>query len=235
MPNFKCDHLIALIELAKLGAYDEKIKVSTRDLGSLLNISQQTASQRLIELEKLELIVRDPYGKYRIVQITNKGKKIIKKMYKTLKMVVETKTPKLPIDFPDKIKGIVYTGLGEGAYYISLDGYANQFIEKLNFKPYPGTLNLKLNSLIELRKRRILEQSDFPKIRINGFKDGKRTFGPVDALKVLINGKIIGALLFIQRTHHGAPILEIIAPTFLREKLGLKDGDEVELEILYEK
>ncbi|MHA1250096.1 MAG: DUF120 domain-containing protein [Candidatus Helarchaeota archaeon] len=38
----------------------------------------------------------------------------------------------------------------------------------------------------------------------------------------------------MHRTHHTPPILEIIAPVYLREELDLKDGDEVELEIKYE-
>ncbi|MHA1269784.1 MAG: DUF120 domain-containing protein [Candidatus Helarchaeota archaeon] len=231
----KCDYWEALLKLAKIGAYDEKIKITTQELGKLLKISQQSSSQRLIILQDLGWITRESFGKSHLVKITEKGKNILKELYKSLKMVVETKDSKKFLDYPLKIKGIVDTGIGEGAYYISLSGYNEQFIEKLKFKPYPGTLNLKLNSLLDLRKRRVLEHENFPKIKIEGFKDGKRTYGSVDALKVLINGKVEGAILFIHRTHHGSPILEVIAPVFLRDKLKLNDGDEIELEIIYEK
>ena len=149
-------------------------------------------------------------------------------------MVVETEDSKKYLEHPLKIKGEVFSGFGEGGYYISLEAYKKQFKEKLNLDPYLGTLNIKLSSLSDLRKKNILENSAFPKIKISGFKEGKRTFGDVDAIKVKINNKIDGAILFIQRTHHSSPILEIISKEYLREKLDLKDGDEIELEILYE-
>ena len=233
MQNVKSKLWIALLELAKIGAYDEKIKISSGEFGKVLKVSQQTSSQRIIKLEEYGWIERKVYRRSQIIQITNKGKKILKKLYNDLKMVIEIKDSEKLIEYPQKIRGTVYTGYGEGAYYISLKGYENQFIEKLNFKPFPGTLNLKLTSLTELRKRRILERDEFPKIEIKGFKDGSRTYGNVNGLKVLINGKIEGAILFIQRTHHSAPILEIISPFYLRDELDLKDDDEVELEIFY--
>ncbi|MBD3229331.1 MAG: DUF120 domain-containing protein [Candidatus Lokiarchaeota archaeon] len=235
MQLIKCDYIFALLEIAKFGAFDEKIQISTTELGNKLKISQQTSSQRVLKLEELGLIKKKPYGKSQLIKITNKGKKVLRKLYKELKMVVETKESKKFIDYPQKISGEVFSGIGEGAYYISLEGYKKQFVKKLGFKPYPGTLNLKLKSLKALRKRRILEHRDFPKIKIEGFKQGTRTFGDVDALRILIDKKIEGAILFIQRTHHGAPILEIISPYFLRDKLDLKDGNQVELEIIYEK
>lgn len=235
MEDIKCDYWLALLEIAKLGAYDEKIKISTKELGEILGISQQTSSQRIIKLEELGYIKKVPYGKSQLIILTNEGKKVLRSLYKELKMVVETKESKKFIDYPQKIKGEVFSGIGEGAYYISLEGYKKQFIKKLGFDPFPGTLNLRLRSLKSLRKRRILEHRDFPKIQIEGFKEGTRTFGDVDALRILINNKVKGAILFIQRTHHSAPILEIISPYFLREKLDLKDGDIVELEIIYEK
>lgn len=225
-----CEYWVALLELAKKGAYDEKIKISSVELGIILRVSQQTAAQRIIKLEELEWIDREPYGKSQLIKINNKGKEILKKLYKELKEVVESKKF---VDYPTKIHGEVYSGLGEGAYYITLEGYRKQFIDKLGFDPYPGTLNLKLNSLENLRKRRILEHREFPKIKIDGFQNGARSYGSVNALNVLINGKVEGAILFIQRTHHSAPILEIIAPMYLRDRLNLKDGDTVELEIIY--
>ncbi|MHA1250762.1 MAG: DUF120 domain-containing protein, partial [Candidatus Helarchaeota archaeon] len=201
MNKIDCKYWTVLLELAKKGAYDEKIKITTQELGKMLNISQQSSSQRLIKLEKLGWITREQSGKTQLIQITKKGKKFLRSLYNDFKMIVESEDYKF-LAYPEKIKGTVFTGLGEGAYYISLEGYEKQFIEKLKFKPYPGTLNLKLNSLSELRKRRILEHQNFPKIRIDGFENGKRSYGPVDALKVLINGKIEGAILFIHRTHH---------------------------------
>ena len=43
------------------------------------------------------------------------------------------------------MRGRVVGGLGQGQYYISRKGYRHQFIQKLGFVPFPGTLNIKLD------------------------------------------------------------------------------------------
>ena len=67
------------------------------------------------------------------------------------------------------VSGKVFSGLGEGAYYISLTGYKKQFISKLGFEPYPGTLNLKLSS--NLHKQFINNLSELTGVTIDGFTD----------------------------------------------------------------
>ena len=42
------------------------------------------------------------------------------------------------------LNGTVQSGLGEGAYYMSLRPYTDQFLEILGFSPFPGTLNVQL-------------------------------------------------------------------------------------------
>ncbi len=39
-----------------------------------------------------------------------------------------------------EFEGEVVSGLFEGAYYISKEGYHRQIVEKLGFEPFPGTL-----------------------------------------------------------------------------------------------
>jgi CTP-dependent riboflavin kinase len=51
------------------------------------------------------------------------------------------------------LEGTVFTGLGEGAYYISKETYLKQLTEKLGFEPYLGTLNLKLSSDYDIKTR----------------------------------------------------------------------------------
>jgi CTP-dependent riboflavin kinase len=56
------------------------------------------------------------------------------------------------------IRGKVFVGLGEGGKFVALEWVEKQIKEKLGFKPYPGTLNLKieekesLDVIRELRK-----------------------------------------------------------------------------------
>ena len=125
------------------------------------------------------------------------------------------------------IRGRVFSGLGEGRYYVSLEGYRKQFIEKLGFDPYPGTLNIKIQKE-ELYFRRRLDGEEG--ILIKGFTTKDRTFGDVKAFKCRV-GEIKGAVVIPQRTHYPIDVLEIIAPVRLRDVLNLKDGDFVEVEV----
>jgi riboflavin kinase len=47
----------------------------------------------------------------------------------------------------------------------------------------------------------------------------------------LVDGKIKGHVILIQRTHYDNSVVEVIAPICIREALKLKDGDLVRLEI----
>ncbi len=120
----------------------------------------------------------------------------------------------------NKIRGKVTTGLGEGQYYISVQGYRNQFKERLGFDPYPGTLNLKLVEPFA--------QTAASLIKIEGFRNENRTFGECRCYPVKING-IRGAIVRPERSSYPANLVEVIAPVNLRKTLCLSDGDELEV------
>jgi riboflavin kinase len=128
------------------------------------------------------------------------------------------------------LEGVVFTGLGEGAYYISKERYRKQFIEKLGFEPYPGTLNLKLTTDYDVKTRSELET--YPGIEVEGFKNEDRTFGSVKCYPVIMENKVKGALILALRSHYDASVVEVIAPVFLRKHLKLKDGCKVKIEAL---
>jgi riboflavin kinase len=128
------------------------------------------------------------------------------------------------------LEGTVFTGLGEGAYYIAKEKYRKQFMEKLGFDPYPGTLNLKLTTDYDMKTRSELEA--YPAVDIEGFINEDRTFGPVKCYPVIIQNKVKGALISALRSHYDVSVLEIIAPVHLRKHLNLKDGHKVKIEAL---
>ena len=212
-----------LIELLLLGAKDEPIKISTYELAKRVGRSQQAASNHLLELEKEGYIerlrVKGGYG----IKLSEQGLKTLTHLYYTLRQALEA--------LPESItlQGKVFTGIGEGAYYVSLKGYRKQFIAKLGFDPYPGTLNIRLSNPLARRLRRELEH--YRGIRIHEFEDGQRTYGGARCFKATINDAIEGAVLAIDRTHYDDSVIEFIAPINVREKLGLKDGAEVTLNI----
>lgn len=217
-------HLYMLIKLAEMGAYKRIAKISTEFLADKLGISQQTASRYLIELERKGWIERNITPDGSLIKIEESGIGELQKLYSSLKILVE-KT------FPPSVtlEGTVFTGLGEGAYYITKDIYRKQFTEKLGFEPFPGTLNLKLNSDYDIKTR--MEIEAYPAIEVKGFKNEDRTFGLVKCYPALIDNKIKGALITALRSHYDYSVLEVIAPVCLRKHLNLKDGHKVKVEV----
>jgi riboflavin kinase len=217
-------HLCTLLTLAEIGAHKRTAKISTEYLAEKLGVSQQTASRYLIELERNGWIKRTITPEGSLIKISDKGTTELKKLYSSLRFLIEKAYPPSVT-----LEGTVFTGLGEGAYYISKEHYKKQFIEKLGFTPYPGTLNLKLTTEYDLKTRTELEA--YPAIEIQGFKNEDRTFGVVKCYPVTIGNKIKGALIFALRSHYDSSVVEVIAPVCLRKHLNLKDGHKVKVEI----
>ncbi len=214
-----------LYKLAELGACSRTVKVSTEYLAEKIGASQQTASRHLINLEKIGWIKRTITPEGCLTKITDSGMAELKKLYSNLRLIFEAVYPPSVT-----LEGTLFTGLGEGAYYVTIEGYRKQFMEKLGFDPYPGTLNLKLTTEYDMKTRSELEA--YPAIEIEGFKDESRTFGSVKCYPAIINNKVKGAVVYALRSHYNASVLEIIAPVFLRGRLKLKDGNKVKVEIL---
>jgi riboflavin kinase len=214
-----------LYKLAELGACSRTVKVSTEYLAEKIGASQQTASRHLINLEKIGWIKRTITPEGCLTKITDSGIAELKKLYSDLRLVFEAAYPPSVT-----LEGILFSGLGEGAYYVTKEGYRKQFLEKLGFDPYPGTLNLKLTTEYDVKTMSELET--YPAIEIQGFEDESRTFGSVKCYPAIINNKEKGAVVYALRSHYNTSVLEIIAPVFLRGRLKLKDGNKVKVEIL---
>jgi riboflavin kinase len=127
--------------------------------------------------------------------------------------------------------------MGEGRHYISLPGYMRQFEERLGYEPFPGTLNLDLDSE-SVRRRGAMET--FEPIEIDGWEDDERTYGPCvcyPATVVADDGEDEGEaydgahVIAPERTHHDEDQLELIAPEKLRDVLGLDDSDRVAVRV----
>jgi len=214
-----------LYKLAELGACSRTVKVSTEYLAEKIGASQQTASRHLIDLEKIGWIKRTITPEGCLTKITDSGMAELKKLYSDLRLIFEAAYPPSVT-----LEGTLFSGLGEGAYYVTKEGYRKQFMEKLGFDPYPGTLNLKLTTEYDVKTMSELEA--YPAVEIQGFKDESRTFGAVKCYPAIINNKVKGAVVYAMRSHYNTSVLEIIAPVFLRGRLKLKDGNKVKVEIL---
>ncbi|MEM0353297.1 MAG: DUF120 domain-containing protein [Archaeoglobaceae archaeon] len=211
----------ALKALALMNATREVVKISCKDFAKRINQSVQTASRRLKELENKGLIERTITKDGQFILITEKGRNLLHAEYLDYKKIFEGAETL-------KFHGIVFSGLGEGRYYVSLEGYRKQFREKLGIEPFPGTLNLRIpKEEIGIKKRLDAEQG----IKIEGFTAENRSFGEVKAFKCKVNG-LSAFIVMPKRTHHLSDVVEIIAERKLRDELNLKDGDIVEVEVI---
>lgn len=213
-----------LIKLAEVGAYHRRVKASTQYLAERTGVSQQTASRQLIFLDSMGWIKRSITPEGCLISLTDVGKAQLRNVYSKLRVIIEGAHP-----LSMTVEGVVFRGLGEGAYYVKQEGYQKQFSEKLGFHPYPGTLNVKLTSDYDIETREELQ--NYPAVEIDGFKDHSRTFGPVKCYPTLINNKAKGAVIFALRSHYNSSVLEIIAPRYLRSQLRIVDNQKVKLEI----
>jgi len=212
--------IISLKKLALLGAHNKPLELSSVEFASYIDSSQQTASRKLKSLEDENLISRQVLPDGQLISITKNGLLALQKeLYDYQEIFSGNGSKKI-------LSGKVITGLGEGQYYISLEGYRKQFREKLGFDPYPGTLNIKLDTQsIELRKRIT------GRINISGFTDENRTFGKGSCFNVRISD-VDGAVITPERTHYPEDIIEIIAPVNLRNYLDISDGSAVQVEVI---
>lgn len=202
--------------LLKKGCHKEARRITTGEIADEIGVSQQTASRKLIRLEKDGLLSRTGGKIYVTSQAVSEVRKFVNEILNSL-----TGTS---ISFA----GTVVAGLGEGAYYLSLPGYLAEFKKHLAFKPYPGTLNVLITGE-EIEKRLMLRQQK--PVVVPGFKKDGRTFGKIECYRCAISG-IPCALVFPERSLHGLQVLEVISPVGLRKKLDLKDGSKVHVEVV---
>ncbi len=210
-----------LIMLAKAGAAKGDIRVSSSWLAERLGGSKQTAIRRLTELEERSLITRAIETRGQVLRISPAGLASLRAVQKELEGILK------PSPVALSLSGRVVTGMGEGGYYVGQEKYADQFEKQLGFRPYPGTLDVKLERDAAGMKEALMRM---PAKQIGGFETSERTFGPVKFFEARLKGTR-AAIVMPDRTSH-TNVLEIIAPRNLRKALGLKDGDIVSVEVL---
>ncbi len=221
----KTAHIPTIVVLLSEGAKDAPVALSTVELARKLGKSQQIASKHLEELERQGFIERMRSGGKTYVKLTENGVNTASKLYYTLHKVFGREERSL------EVSGTIFVGLGEAAYYVSHEEYRKQFISKLGFDPFPGTLNIRLGSSLDRKIRRDLSVAKG--IRIEGFAHGKRTFGGAECFRAILNSKMHCAVLVIDRTSYDDSVLEILAPVNLRKTLNLKEGTRVRVKILF--
>ena len=197
----------SLKKLALLGAIEKPVKISSSEFTRYTSTSSKTAARVLKLLEDEQYIERQLVTGGQMIQMREKGVNLLKNEYAEYQIIFCKDHDDLDL------YGTVITGLGEGQYYISRDGYMSQFRDKLDFKPFPGTLNVRLDGASTADAG----QHDFHQAGSDPWfqRCGNAAFGGGKCYPVEIEG-IRGAVIIPDRTHYPADLLEIIAPVNLR-------------------
>jgi len=223
MTELKIQHILTLSYLLSKGAKHNYVTVTTSLLGKNIKKSQQSASKHLLELEQNQFIERIINGRNISVKITAKGFSEMVKLAAVLQKSLDS--------FPShvELKGILVSGMGEGAYYMALKGYTKQFKSKIGYVPFPGTLNVRLDQ--KTHQEAIKQFETLEGIKIKSFSDGKRSYGWVKCFPAKLNNSISCELIMLERTHHDDSVVELISKICLRKTGKLKDGSKVSIKI----
>jgi riboflavin kinase len=208
-----------LIAIADAGGLGDAVATSSGELADRIDVSQQTASRWLVQLDEEGYLERRLGSRGQQLRLTDEGVAVLADRLERLERIFDAERT-------TELTGTVAEGDGEGAYYMSQDFYRRGFEELVGFTPFPGTLNLELEGpdLETLRALRSREALEIPQV-----KTPERTFGGVTVYPAEVEDEP-AAIIFPHRTRHER-VLEVIAPTKLRDELDLTDGDELAVHV----
>tara|TARA_B000000475_G_C15835658_1_gene381734 strand:- start:130 stop:597 length:468 start_codon:yes stop_codon:yes gene_type:complete len=153
-----------------------------------------------------------------------------------------------------RLTGTVSSGLGRAHIFMAQPHYQEQFKQLLGGTAWPGTLNLTIQGedlvqYIALRKKSgidTLDASDkdranasnidvsmYDAHRIRGFLRDGVSFGGATAYSAVVESgdvKVECALLIPDLTRH-TDVVEVIACSFLRERMSIDDNDTVYISV----
>jgi len=219
------DEVATLKHLALLGALEGEEKVSCAGVADRLDASTQTASRRLQRLEEAGYLERETVSDGQWVRVTGAGERRLESEYADYRRVFEGEGG---VD----LVGLVTSGMGEGRHYITLPGYMEQFVDRLGYEPFPGTLNVDLEPESVRRRARL---SGLEPVTIEGWADEERTYGPAYCYPASVSAGEATVeeahVIAPERTHHDEDQLEVIAPVKLRDALPIDDGEEVTVRV----
>ena len=202
--------------LLQKGAHREPKRITTGEIAEGIGVSQQTASRKLIALEQEGAVVRTGGAISLTPQAVSRVRAFVSEVLSSLKGEAML------------FSGAVASGIGKGAYFVSQKEYVDGFKKNLDFAPFAGTLNVKIEG--EGIEKRITLREQTP-IRVPGFARGKTSFGKIDCYRCVISG-LPCAVIFPEMSVHGLQVLEVISPFNLRKKLSLSDGSKVTVEMV---
>lgn len=125
-----------------------------------------------------------------------------------------------------KIRGTIEKGAGKGAFFTGLDWVVEQFERELGWKPFPGTLNVRVAQEDLCRLDEFFAKKDLELVPENP------EFCSAGLKSVHVNG-IPAVVVFPSEEVriHSNDVIEVIAGCHIKESLHLEDGDEVNISV----
>ena len=123
------------------------------------------------------------------------------------------------------LSGVVTSGLGQGAYFMSLPWVRDAVRWLIGFTPYPGTLNVRLDADTVGVWRRIREAHSIVLAPPPTEPCGARLF------PLVVAPDLEAAVIVPDVTRYGEDLLELIAAVHVRSRLGLHDESRVTLRL----
>lgn len=121
-----------------------------------------------------------------------------------------------------EIKGFIERGAGKGAFFTTLDWVVAQFEKEMGFKPFPGTLNVKILPEDLSKLEDFFGKEDFKLV------PDDPSFCTAGFRKVRVGGIPAAAVFPGEEVRiHGKDVIEIMADRHIKDSLGLNDGDPV--------
>ena len=123
------------------------------------------------------------------------------------------------------IAGVVASGLGQGARFMSLPWVRDGVSRLVGFTPYPGTLNVRLDADMVGVWRRIKEGGAVVLAPTPPEPCGARLF------PLVVSPDVEAAVIVPDVTGYDEGLIELIAAVHLRSRLGLRDDDRVTVRV----
>ena len=124
------------------------------------------------------------------------------------------------------LRGRVMTGKREAAAFTELPWVRERMVRAFGFEPYPGTLNLRLESKEDLSVWGELRSQPGTLLEPEpGYCAGH-------CYPVSVEGEVSAAIVLPRVPSYPTDVIEILAPVALRDELGLTDGKAVTVALL---
>ena len=187
--------------------------VSAEDLARAMGLSRPSLSRWLEEAAEDSLILLEYRDRKIFVTPSSRGYDVLRSALLAVSKIGRGRV----------VPARVFSGMGEGAYYLRLQGYLTQLENLLGYRPFPGTLNLRLLSFSDIEAVRLWREMVTP-LRVSPFREGGRLFGGASIYPVILMGEVEAHAIFPDRRHYGDDVMEVVWRENLRSRLSLSDG-----------